>query len=449
MLTTKLMVFFRVGFTILLIFPLLQAEIILAQPTLDHLRQLWNNGEYNSALQGLLNYRKSNTHSAEIDYMIATSACRIPEKRQTAVKIFDWMLKYYPLTEENYFVVRDEINRCSNHTSTPTNLGVSGIIYANVSSVSSKIIHMTGSSKNDFGVSTKSFDIVREIPIETFTNRLFTLDRVSDAESDLRSRTNCPRMTHTDNFILCSYRGNSNVSNLGDELQKVIDYYCNSYQFQKPEYFISVYVAENDRHLENLARTLHGLEIPSDYREACIGYSFHQDLSLVAIMQTYSGTFRHELFHLLAHRDFGDIPPWLDEGIAALYEVSSFTSDSILNGETNWRAEVLNNLSGIRPQINELINMDWAKFNSENGHVEYQAVNHATARYFAFYLQEKGKLYEMYKAFRNRDIFNMEGSLEENSLALVGSILGKNIDQIESDFTVFCELKIQEYNNNH
>lgn len=108
---------------------------------------------------------------------------------------------------------------------------------------------------------------------------------------------------------------------------------------------------------------LHGLEVAF----GTIGYSFKNDLSVSAVVRgPYAGTLKHELTHLLVRTNFGDIPPWLDEGLAALYEVSRLEGD-YLRGLPNWRAEVLKRYWDGEPQVTELLGMNWKQFDVHGG----------------------------------------------------------------------------------
>ena len=86
-----------------------------------------------------------------------------------------------------------------------------------------------------------------------------------------------------------------------------------------------------------------------------IGYSFQPNMSRVAVIpSTTIGTLAHELFHLMVRNDFGDIPPWMDEGMAALYEVSRIRG-TMIAGIPNWRGTVLERFWDIRPSVEDLV----------------------------------------------------------------------------------------------
>src|ERR1051325_10177877 len=100
-----------------------------------------------------------------------------------------------------------------------------------------------------------------------------------------------------------------------------------TYDMPAPSYFITVYLVPNDGILGLLASLIHGITI----YEGTIGYSFPYDQSITAIIpRMIFGTLKHELFHLMVRKNFGDIPPWLEEGMATLYEVSRVRDEGIV-----------------------------------------------------------------------------------------------------------------------
>jgi hypothetical protein len=229
------------------------------------------------------------------------------------------------------------------------------------------------------------------------------------------------------------------LKRVGGELERYSRFFVSEYGMREPSRLITVYFARDVSELRSLAGTLHGISLAY----GSIGYSFPADQSMVgwADGQAY-GTFAHELFHLMVRRSFGDIPPWLDEGMAALYEVSGFDGARAV-GAPNWRGEILRDLWASRPHLRALVQMNRSAFDSvqdrsdktrggdtlEAG--EHQAVNHATARYFMLYLQEQHQLKPLYKAFFNRKVSDEP---ERQAVELIESVLGRSLDQVDQDF---------------
>jgi hypothetical protein len=215
-------------------------------------------------------------------------------------------------------------------------------------------------------------------------------------------------------------------------LSAYVDFYVSNFGMTAPENLISIYLAQDAGEMLELARQLHGIEVS----QSSIGYSFRNDQSMVAIVPERAyGTLAHELFHLMVRRDFGDVPAWMDEGYAALYEVSRVYRDRTVVGLPNWRGEVIRKLGGPEfPMLQDLTRADWDEFNAEGFEAGYQAMNHAKARYFALYLQEKGKLAETYRRFRERNALDVRRNPGDDSVGLIETILGKSIDEIDRDY---------------
>jgi len=203
---------------------------------------------------------------------------------------------------------------------------------------------------------------------------------------------------------------------------------------QPPSHLITVYFTPNVEELQSLARKIHGIQLAP----GSIGYSFPADQSMAgwADGRAY-GTFAHELFHVMVRNNFGDIPPWLDEGMAALYEVSRWDGNRAV-GVPNWRGRILHDLWTSRPALRNLVQMNRTAFDYVQGRSdrlaagENQAANHATARYFMLYLQERGKLKPVYMAFLNRKVSDQP---QKQAVDLVERAVGRSLDDVDADFS--------------
>jgi hypothetical protein len=222
------------------------------------------------------------------------------------------------------------------------------------------------------------------------------------------------------------------LKRVGESLEQYLQFFVSEYGMRRPSSLITVYFAADRSQLRDLARRLHGI----DLAPGSIGYSFPADQSMVgwADGKAY-GTFAHELFHVMVRGNFGDIPPFLDEGMAALYEVSGFERGRAV-GVSNWRGALLSKSWAERPRIRELVQMNRSAFDddtrsSDAGAGGRQAANHATARYLMLYLQERGELLPVYKAFRNRKVNDRPAA---QGGALVESVLGRSLDAVDAEF---------------
>jgi len=95
----------------------------------------------------------------------------------------------------------------------------------------------------------------------------------------------------------------------------------------------------DQKSLQTIALKVHGIDVG----KATLGYSLLSDLSLLGIADPdHIGTLYHELFHLIVRTDAGDIPAWLDEGLASLYSVYKWNRDTLKGSASTWRIMQLN-----------------------------------------------------------------------------------------------------------
>ena len=80
--------------------------------------------------------------------------------------------------------------------------------------------------------------------------------------------------------------------------------------------------------------------------------------------------------------------------------------------------------------------MDWRSFDGTEGRVDFkrQAINHATARYLMLYLQEKGKLVRVYRAFRQQKIDDLEKDPMQEAVRLLATAMREPMTAVEQDF---------------
>ena len=408
---------------------------------LEALRQMWHDGMFDVVLPELVRYRKFAPYGKNeiVDYMIGTSACRIPGKRAMGREFLAWMLQHYPLIPASREKVLDEIDSCAESTAggavipvllaTPgpaqTGPGVSGKMYYDIT------------RGDDLPMSNDPVQVVREVPPESLAARLFTPEEWLDAMTSLEKRVEPSfSLAHTESFVLASAtHGSDELDRVGAHLELLLNFYVDFFDMSRPEHLITVYLVPTSWDMQQMAKSIHGL-LPSPQS---IGYSMRDDQSMLAVSPGRSwGTLAHELFHLMVRRDFGDIPPWLDEGIAALYEVATVSEDGV-RGTPNWRGPVLERFWYQRPTIEALVRMDWRGFDNADESYESsrQMANHATARYFALFLQENGLLRNVLTSFRDRPVGAVEGDPSDGAVALLMEVLGQPLDEVDDSFATW------------
>jgi hypothetical protein len=498
---------------------LLSARGASADSELDRLEAIWSRGDYARATQELIAYReRTGVRTPEIDYMIATSACRLPDRRQLGNEFFTWILQNYNLSPATRTRVESQRQLCS-ATAAPDRLPATapaamvGVAY-----------HGKGGTNFDAQPSGDSrATVVAAIPPEQFAQRLFvpsdsqkavrnvaTLigpdfeiravghfilvgprpsarsasagvspgslnaaapprgggsspNRPLDPDLDdlLKSKSSKAPMSQTPNAPARAPVPNApagrpttqsarpsdmvqqmapatspsadELKRVGESLEQYLQFFVSEYGMRPPPFLITVYFAADRGQLRDLARKLHGI----DLAPGSIGYSFSADQSMVgwADGKAY-GTFAHELFHVMVRGNFGDIPPFLDEGMAALYEVSGFEQGRAV-GVSNWRGALLRKYWAERPGIKELVQMNRGALDDVAGPADAgggsgkQAANHATARYLMLYFQERGELLPVYKAFRGRKVNDRPAA---QGVELLESVLGRPIGTVDTEF---------------
>lgn len=105
-------------------------------------------------------------------------------------------------------------------------------------------------------------------------------------------------------------------------------------------------------------------------------------------ISTGGGTLVHEMTHAYMHGNAPQCPPWLNEGLASLFEACG-KRDGHLIGHLNWRLPSLQKAlrAGTAPSFADLAKLDHARFYGDD-----TGANYGTARYLFYYLQEKNLL---------------------------------------------------------
>lgn len=142
----------------------------------------------------------------------------------------------------------------------------------------------------------------------------------------------------------------------------------------------------------------HAWEYFRDRPSTPYGYYSSTNHALIMNIGLGNGTLVHEIVHPYFHVNFPEVPPWLNEGLASLYERPAEAGGHII-GYVNWRLPALQRAirAGSVPSFQKVFAMDENRFyNDDDDH-------YAQSRYLCLYLQEKGLLREFVAAFlKNR-----------------------------------------------
>lgn len=399
----------------------------------DSLRILWKNQNYTKAVElGRKIRNAAFGRTAEVDYIMGTSYCRLGAAEK-GIAYLNWCLNSYPLDANIRGDIQFERDNCS-ATVQPSLVFHDTIDLINVSAGVRSRSKMYYYLEDNNVIRNDAIKVTQPPDIEEIKARLIPLERRDQAQSLFQSKATGPYAVRSKGkFIIVSASSNTDFDYAADQLSILEKFLSDFLDLRLPDYMITVYLVPSIEELQALAQKLHGLDIP----DRSIGYSYQDDLSVLAYSPgRFSTTAFHELFHLMSKSTFGDIPPWLDEGTAALYEVSRIDGERVI-GIDNWRAEILRQLWHIRPALSDLVTMDWQTFDKIelDEDASHQAVNHAMARYFVKYLQDNGLLDNVFSMLRHRDPeTTMEGDGHTAVIPIIETVMGKNIEKIDNDF---------------
>ena len=189
---------------------------------------------------------------------------------------------------------------------------------------------------------------------------------------------------------------------------------------------VTIYIFKNKKSYYAGLMKYIGMEPISPY-----GHYGNNQRYIVVNYSTGPGTLVHELTHSLMAIDFPGAPIWISEGIASLFEQCR-VEDGHLLGEQNWRLPELQQgiVSNRLTPLKLLFKSDTKIFRMLR-----ESLNYAQSRYFCKYLQDRGLLERVYKAFRaNPDNSN-------SGISIVEAAFGKDIDAIEKDWIDWVELQ--------
>jgi hypothetical protein len=415
---------------VLLLASLITSLKIYAEHDLNSLQTLWEERKYKEVAAKLIEYRKGPFgENALVDYMIATSLCQIPDLRQDGNKYFRWILSHYSLDKRSRELVIREMSECPHKDRPYKIVFVTQRSGGGAAGTKGKIYHWL--DKENAPLTSDPVEVLRYIPQEEFRKRLsWTLDRENSPRQFEKMVGIGFNVKLSNKFVVISPKNydQDELKDIEIELEKYLHFYTSQYNIPNQPYLLTSYVVPSGG-VRDLAERIHGIKVS----EATIGYSFQDDLSIIG---NNSGTLAHELFHLMVRINFGDIPPWMEEGMAALYEVSDIVGGSIV-GLPNWRGKVLRRFWGLRPSIRDLVRMDWRSFDNEENDYEAkrQATNHAMARYFMLFLQNKQKLGAVYSSFRDRKVEDMQIDPGTDAVNMLESILKISLSELDKYFT--------------
>ena len=185
---------------------------------------------------------------------------------------------------------------------------------------------------------------------------------------------------------------------------------------QHPTWPITIVLCSSDDSYRECNRSL-GERDRSEYA----GIYSRSEHRVIVNIGTGEGTLAHELTHALAHADFPELPEWLDEGLASLYEECEFSADGLrLVGTENWRGAALVNALR-REKLRSVAELASEQFASGDASVDY-----AQARYFCLFLQKRNLLEAFYRKCRAHSRSSRDGI--QSLMELMGTTDLQTID---------------------
>jgi LmbE family N-acetylglucosaminyl deacetylase len=150
-----------------------------------------------------------------------------------------------------------------------------------------------------------------------------------------------------------------------------------------PSQLHEVWVLKDQASYEEVSRRVFRTEPNTPY-----GFYLASRRALVMNIKPGFGTLTHELVHPFMSEVWPDVPAWLNEGVASLFERPQ-ERDGHLRGGVNWRLPAVQQGldAGAVPSFEALTQMSHRTFYDDP-----TGVNYATARYLCLWLQELGVL---------------------------------------------------------
>ena len=402
-------------------------------------RVLFNDGKYNDLYEQAMDLRqKQFGKNWRTDYFISIALCAGGESEK-AMRAFNYTLKAYKrdLSDDMFDFVLHERDLCSSGSST-SNIPPDAVAAAISTIDNESNAGVRGKMGYIFDCKTDphDFSVDSDFDQKSVAERIFDVENIDEALDFYRNFLGSAyTIENKGRFIVVTPGTNAistnELNSITSELEQVYNFYAESFDLRKPNKLITVYLMNNRYNLRKIAKKIHGLNIP----DSNIGYSCLTDLSVLGTSSTASiGTIKHELFHLMIRGDVGDIPSWLDEAIACVYETSYWEGNELKGSIWQWRSEFMINM--IMPRLSYIIQKDHEAYypNEALDNCE-MALNYATAKHFGLFLQEKDMLQKTISAFKNREnVLTGNDFTDESDFDVLEQVFQQPIEDIMKDF---------------
>lgn len=410
-----------------------------AQYTLEQCELYYNQGQYSVIIPTLKNFkgRVYKQNSFLINYMLGTSLCRT-QSVENGTKLLHWLKRKYDLDYQQKIIINNEINRCGIDQVMPSSIAWIGIGRNSIAGIRSKVYKRRFNIDSSFSYSQNK--LIDSSYFGIYSKRIIKKDSIQNINIPKLFYTDANNLNKhivSDNFIVFSGNNKTEqaLKHIANQLERTLKFYFEFYDFKNPNSYINVNVLNSFNSLYDFAGNFHKIKVS----QRTIGYTFEPDHSISGFLPfTGTGTLRHELLHLLLHQNFQAVPPWMDEGLSSLYEVSRFDDTDSLYGKDNWRGRLISkywNHVTRKPSFQLkfiLTKFDWEMANKN---YEYFEIIYAVSRYFFLFLQEEGKL----KIYFNKVINYSPNSEEDFFIQELEKVFTDSYENIEKEFYKWLE----------
>ncbi len=417
-----------------------------AQIEINHDRfvQLINQGKCNDVVIETYELRKSQEYAKNwiIDYFMAMGFC-CSGRYEIAQKGFNYVQDAYAINDQINALINNSKNSCSQSTTNDYRYEIAKLIISNgqnesqPTGVSGKLGFVLNCNQD-----VELYEFNRAFDQSELQKRLFNIDEADKAVTYYKAFLPDGKynVDASGRFVYVTPENkgldDQDIQKVTNQLERAYQFMVAYYDVRPPNKLITVYLMGNKERVAEVALETHGLTIPSEN----YGYSCLADLSILGNSSDRGlGTMLHELFHLIIRTDIGDIPGWLDEGIACLYEECEWKGDTLRSLHKVWRTYVLklnNDANNPLPILRTIIEKNWSEFTPNDATTLCElSVNYAMAKHFAMYLEEKELLPTVVKAFKNRkNVFVDTTYTNESSVTILEKALNKDLTIIQQEF---------------
>jgi hypothetical protein len=202
--------------------------------------------------------------------------------------------------------------------------------------------------------------------------------------------------------------------------------YFNDRFVERPDRAVSVYVFPSGATYDAFCKERLGTRCASP-----LGVYRHATRDIFVNAGPGITTLTHELVHPIIESDFLGAPVWLGEGLGSLFEMPVLPRAGEIHGAKNWRLPRL--IAALRSKTERPTTTLDALFamTDDDFHAGDEKLHYAMARYACQWLDERGKLWAFYRAWRSGAVRDPTG---ERAFA---QVMGETPAQANEEWVVW------------